>query len=611
MIGGANRFAVLAAAAVLTAGISLFLVALVRSPANVAAPASATSLPSSEPTEEGLRRADSDRGELRSAVDVDGSPASESHALSEVQAPAQSSTLDVECALEILVVRRGSGVGIKDAHVEVRTQPAVQDPSTLGETILSLGTAQADGRIVLLLPAGHQTVRAWNEMASGVTSLDLAPGERHTVTVEVDSVLDLIGRVVSAANGLPIQGARVWLDQAGPGGAVQSDDLGQFVFSQLPATGRGQVLQVRAVGYSSESVQVKAEIDGSWTTQLPWLAGEGDLPPAAPGPRAVSLPKRTLRASALDRVSGLRSGNTPPALVADISLEPQRTLVGRIVDDRGSPIQGAVIEARGHYVVRLGMAFPDRSASRSQIDGRFEVTGLRQDVTYQLESSAAGHATTRTAVPPSRTAVDDYGTISLSGELGLAGKVLDSEGSPVEDILVRAVALIGQPTLDDAHRELWPRDPGYREPQDRVAHTDRLGTFELPQMAVGSWKITVEGDDRAWLERTIDLEAGGISHLELQLPPEALALCGRVSQFGAGKSGVRILARAGNDHRKATSGADGTFRLVGLRSATSYSLTASTWLPGASRWEEATLVGQVANPVPYELEMTPRTNREP
>jgi hypothetical protein len=207
-------------------------------------------------------------------------------------------------------------------------------------------------------------------------------------------------------------------------------------------------------------------------------------------------------------------------------------------------------------------------------------------------------------------AIDDRGTISLSAELALAGKVLDTEGLPVEDILVRAVTYIRQPTLEEAYKELWPRDPGYMAPIDRVARTDGQGTFELRRLAAGSWKITVVGDDRDWVERTVDLQPGGSSNLELRLPPDALALTGRVSQGGRARGGIRILARADDNRRSVTSDARGTFRFVGLRPATTYSITASTWFPGASSWEEAKLAVEVANP-PYELEMTSRSDREP
>lgn len=108
-------------------------------------------------------------------------------------------------------------------------------------------------------------------------------------------------------------------------------------------------------------------------------------------------------------------------------------------------------------------------------------------------------------------------------ELALAGKVLEAEGSPVEEIFVHAVTYIGQPTLEDAYRELWPRDPGW-PPIDRVAHTDGQVAFELPGLATGSWKITVKGDDRDWVERSVCLQPGGIPDRELRLSPDALAL---------------------------------------------------------------------------------------
>ncbi len=608
MIRGAKRFAILACAAVFTAALAVILVVLARSPAMSAGPASATSLPSHALESEGLRRADAGSGEVRSVADVEGSSARDPFPRPEARAPsAEVLPPDLECELEVAIVLRGSGLGVPGARVEVRTHRAEKGSPPHVDPSLSLGTAQADGRVVLLLPAGLQEVTAWSDTASGLISLDLVRGERRTAIVELDPVVVLLGRVVRAADGSPIEGARIWLDQPGQGTEVKSDDGGQFVFPRLPATGRGQVLQVRAVGYAPESVQVKAELDGSWTSQLPWLAGEGDLPPEAPGPEATP-PIRRQRTSGMDRVSGMRSGNAPPALVADIAMEPGRALVGRIVDERGFPIQGAIVEATGHYAVRPGMAFPSRSASRSQVDGRFEVAGLRQDVTYQLECSAVGCATTRTVVPPSRVALDDRGSISLTAELALTGKVLDAEGLPVEDILVRATAYIGQPILDDAHREQWPRDPGYLASIEHVTHTDGLGVFDLSRLAVGSWKLTVESGDRAWVERTVDLQPGALADLEMLLPPDAPVLHGRLSQNGVATVGLRVLARVGNDRRTVTSDARGAFRFVGLRSAT-YSITASTWAPGASSWEEATLEAQVANPVPYELEMIVRKDR--
>lgn len=510
-------------------------------------------------------------------------------------------SVEAECELDLRVVLRRTETGIGGALVEARAEDHEEVPC-------AAGTTDATGRVVLALPAGISRIRCWNGAFQGTRTFDLASGERHSAVLEVDPTVVVVGRVLSASGHDPVAGAAVWVDEVGPGATATTDASGTFAFPFLPASGHMQTLHVRALGHCKDSVRITAFPDGSWTSQLPWLAAEGDLPPRAPGPRGS--PERTTEEGYpfMDRDDGRRSGSIPPVVVADVVLEPERTIVGRILAVQGGSIEGASVRALGHYAIRPGMAFPDRASALTDRNGRFAIGGLRPDVGYQIECSSMGRATQLVLVPPARVPMDDVGTIVLPAELAIGGRVLDDMGLPVEGVLVSATA--DAPAAPAEDPTVWPRDPAYVAPVTFEARTDVSGEFDLRGLAPGPYRLTVACDGVVWVQKALDLPtAPGV--LELRLPSDAPTLAGRIWYQGAPAADLQVIVRDGAFHRSATSDAAGAFRFVGLARDTTYQITSSTWRPGATAWAEAKVEARIGEDAALELELEPMRGDDP
>ena len=233
------------------------------------------------------------------------------------------------------------------------------------------------------------------------------------------------------------------------------------------------------------------------------------------------------------------------AAPTEVVLRKSRVLAGRIVDEEGRPVAGADVWVRGPGL---------RTSVRSGRDGEFAFLDLlagmyglaawRQDfapvVVVQLEI-------------PEEEARVDLGTLTLRKAVLLEGRIVDSQGSPVEGVQVVSTALAG--TLPDGK--------GQENPASGI--TDSEGLFRLRGLQPGE-RVTLYVQHSEYLPLTLTLRATGERLPEIVLRRGA-EISGRVVD-GQGEpvhgAVVRLLREAGPGQpggESASTDASGRFHL--------------------------------------------------
>jgi hypothetical protein len=153
------------------------------------------------------------------------------------------------------------------------------------------------------------------------------------------------------------------------------------------------------------------------------------------------------------------------------------TLTGRVLLD-GAPFPGAMV------------VLADGGQGTTAWDGGFKVSGLKAGH-YRLVVAAGGGGTV------------DHREVDISGDQALAieistgkvsGQVLSAAGEPIGDALV---LLSG---------EASPQSFPFQGP---TARSSEQGTFELPRIAAGSYRITVRKEGLAPAESSVTVTPGG------------------------------------------------------------------------------------------------------
>jgi hypothetical protein len=433
-------------------------------------------------------------------------------------------------------------------------------------TVSASAFSNDEGLVRLRLPAGSYRFVAEKGLRVGATSADLFPGAVERIEVRMEDCMSVQGRVLGAWDLLPIAGAEVWLQKLGRARSVLTDATGSFTMATVPANGRAQAVHFAKPDHGIESAWVIARPDGTWATRLAGVA-TGDSPAAvAPGPGPVQETEGgSKRGGPPSLVALVREGPVPPAVMPDVLLVPARSIHGHVLTEEGAPVEGARIQAVGHYLVRPGMSFPDRAAARSGADGTFSVTGLRSDIGHTLRCFAPGRAVEDVFVPASADPAYDCGPIRLRAEIVVCGRAVDARGLPVEGVLVKA-AESGELEHEEPDSDLFPRDAGHALPLTEAAHTDVRGRFRFAGLRAGRWQLVLVAGGRAWVRREILLTSGPELEIELRLPDEAPALEGMVMRDGRPVAGAQVCLRLGSRRRVVTSDDDGRFRAAGVES---------------------------------------------
>ena len=366
----------------------------------------------------------------------------------------------------------------------------------------------------------------------GRASAVVAPGASEPLAIALAPTATLGGRVVDAADGKAIAGIRI----------VARGEGGEFL-ARSGADGRYSIR-----GLSPQAYRLTAEDDRF----VPW--------------------SRTVRVAA-------GQGETQ-----DVPLTRGATLVGRVQDAEGRPIEGALVQVSrgGENVFRAFMrSMEGEGAVRTGRDGSFRATRLapgenqRLDVRHDdyEERSLGGLSLTAGAT---RSGV----TVVLRRGLSLRGVVKDEEGRPLAGA---EVTLSSARTIRASRGGVQMSFIGPGNQLRRETGAD--GRFEFRGLKAGDYTVSARrpGFSRATVDPVNVAEAGAAEPVELVLKPGATISGVLRDKIGAGASGWFVSARvagqgsspafgAGAIRSEEPTGPDGVFFLDGLTAGEAYEL---------------------------------------
>jgi RNA polymerase sigma-70 factor (ECF subfamily) len=293
---------------------------------------------------------------------------------------------------------------------------------------------------------------------------------------------------------------------------------------------------------------------------------------AAGGATPTAAPSDATRAPDSTGAPRARS----PAEIAQIVFSGSITVTGRVVDERGKPIEAARVECslpdastridgvehvvdeelRAHGFWDAPCA-PPRTSAASDDDGRFEILGLRTGMPYTLTVAKDGYRTETRSVPPSRyndatlgacTQVRVHDVVLARGG-GLAVHVVDARGADVGGATVYSGKWPGTELL------LWP--------SNRRGATDGLGRLTFSPDRSGRIWIAArarDGREAVVVDATVDESAPPI---ELKIP-DGDPLRVRVRDHdGRALAGLRVSVRSAVGASGATIDREGTTDAAG------------------------------------------------
>jgi len=252
-------------------------------------------------------------------------------------------------SVRVLVLRAADRTPVAGAKVVVRTGPGVVDRTTDAAGAATFSE-------VLSGPIRVDTVAEGLEPDH--RGAVLAPGGNPTVDVLLAESALLEGRVVAAADGAPVAGARV-------AARVQHDFVRIGIEAgALVASGQPPEEGPSATTASDGSFRIRAGAPGK--TVLLDASAEGFAPETA----SVAIP------------------STASPVPVEIALSRAGRIRGTIRDTRGNPIEGAAVRAApGSAAAAAASPFFRRSPGRnSGPDGSFVVEGLAVDAAYTVQS---------------------------------------------------------------------------------------------------------------------------------------------------------------------------------------------------------------------------------
>jgi RNA polymerase sigma-70 factor (ECF subfamily) len=259
--------------------------------------------------------------------------------------------------------------------------------------------------------------------------------------------------------------------------------------------------------------------------------------------------------------------STSKADIDEIVFAGTIAVTGRVVDERGKPIEGARaecslpdvsarIEGVQHVVDEELHAHgfwdapcdPPRATTDSDVDGRFSIRGLRSGMPYTLAIAADGFRTVTRAVPPSQ-----YGDTTLgAGEVVRLHDIVLSRGGGVRVHVADARgADVGGAALFVGP---WPEKYGFLWPNPRMRRgvTDAQGRGLLTLERSGrNWILASSRDEREAVAIDVAFDEAA-PPVELRLE-EGASLHVRVHDSGGhALAGVRVWVRTSIAEHAAT-----------------------------------------------------------
>lgn len=496
---------------------------------------------------------------------------------------------------------------------------------TLDELRLPLGVTDRIGKVDLGLARGRSSLRLLAADGAALEALlpDRRPaaGKPRPQRLQLEPPNTLEGRVIAAPRREPVAEAVVWYDRV-PASFVQTDGRGFYRLPALPWQ-KGQ-LRTAAPGFLPERAPDERPSQGPTLVLHPAAAivgivvdGDGRsilganvqtrFDSRSLGPLAFNPPfwqRQSGGRASSDRDGRFRLGNLVPGLEYELRIEaegypPQRITAAtpevprlgeelRIVLDRGVSLVGRVLGPDREPVqgaqVTLGESMPDdvlerarrmetpspRQVATTDPDGLFEAGPLAPG-RLDLEVEAAGFvtATVRGLEVEERHGEEpvDVGTVILSPEATIHGRIVDRDGEPQPGAAVTVVpdeALLaviqdrGPPAPDgfstgDGSFEIG----GFRSGQQVKLRIDLegYGLSTVPRARAGGDPVVVRLDPvRDLVGAVTDADGAGIAGALVQVDPlDYLEITGGQIPSAAAPAGL-------SDR----TGGDGRFRIGGI-----------------------------------------------
>jgi protocatechuate 3,4-dioxygenase beta subunit len=280
------------------------------------------------------------------------------------------------------VLDEAAGLPIAGARVRVH-HGADQDLLATADTDANGGFvcgALSAGKAGVIVDAPRHAASRWREV-------ELVAGRETEIEVALGRGWTLGGRVVDAATGAPVPGARVssW---AFIGHTVECDALGSF----------------RLEGVFPRPGTLVADAPTHGRAEVPFAEESDDL---------------------------------------ELRLPAALTVVGRIVGQEGEPIAAADVVVAGRREDGPSR-LPEWRSTVTDADGAFRVAGLSRDVPLAVQARALGSGARTVAVgTPDAVGVADVGDIVLPLQAVLAGRFVDHDGRPLASAYIGLSALDG------------------------------------------------------------------------------------------------------------------------------------------------------------------------
>ena len=258
----------------------------------------------------------------------------------------------------------------------------------------------------------------------------------------------------------------------------------------------------------------------------------------------------------------------PPTDHVDFKLARGDWVTGRIVNQSGTPIDGARVIAQGSVSPGRQQTF-DAQATVSSADGTFALTGISREYAHTLVVSTDGHGRTLLDFVPADPAGEiALGDVALQPARRIAGVLLDPDDQPVP----RGFVNLSGGNSDRARRLGGEVRPGVIA-MSVTAHTDDLGRFLFSNVAPGTYAL-FHGDD------TYDVVVGRTDVRDFILrtsvaatppddPPGPMASLQFRVLDGAGQpvEEAEVIVGRGNQQRAALVDGSGAASLVDLPAA--------------------------------------------
>ncbi|WP_435021791.1 carboxypeptidase regulatory-like domain-containing protein [Tundrisphaera sp. TA3] len=350
----------------------------------------------------------------------------------------------------------------------------------------------AEGRFEApgLLPDNHEAYPACPGYERKRILFDTTGRPEAELELKLPKAGKVVGRVVDA-EGKPIPGATVGLNTSGTilsGAALweRCDQDGRFAYDGR-SLGRAQRLSAQAPGFQQQELPEVVVHDGGTPTAVEFVlkprpAGGQAAKPVADRPptsrRTVSGtvvgPDGKPVASALVRwdlrygsndmpetktddrgafrlegvpdaanvLSVMAKGLSPAFPQVDaggdrevaVALKPGVTIRGRVVDDAGSPVEGAGVSPQitNPKPNWAGFVYLDELRTKTDRDGRFTLEGMPEGATCDVVAEGRS-AVRRKALSPTDEAMN---LVTLQGEGAIRGRVVTPGGRPVRNFRI-------------------------------------------------------------------------------------------------------------------------------------------------------------------------------